>query len=370
VTTEIALANVDHGKVLQTLGLNVNDPKAQAVVLVCNRYSLDPLLKHVQLIKGNTYITRDGYLHIAHNSGVFDGMQVVDEVETPEYCEIKVAVWRKDMKYPFVAKGRCQAKNRAAGEAPAIDMALARAERRALRRAFDISGVVGTGDVDDDPDELYEDQVRNENRIAALSALSDAGIRDDVERHRVVIEATGGATNSTKNLSDEQVDMIRDSLAVRQDPAGGPESDPACIEGPPAGPPDDAPADDFTIIAMRNTVLKLSPEFQEMFSEAWKQHGFGSVRENAKRPLRSSQVNAAEQVLRNIEKLQTEAFSVRRTKALEAMKKAGVTTDEGQHALLVEATESEDVSIKALSSQQFDLLKRKCDEYADAGEDA
>ena len=61
--------------IAQYLGLNPNDAKSHAVVAVCERYELDPVLKHVIVIpKGGVYITRDGLLHIAHRSGQLDGI--------------------------------------------------------------------------------------------------------------------------------------------------------------------------------------------------------------------------------------------------------------------------------------------------------
>lgn len=141
-------ANVDQGKVLQALGLNINDPKAQATLLICDRYDLDPFLGHMQLVQNKPYITRDGYLHIAHSSGKFDGLEVLEEwkSESGALC-VKVAAYRKDMSRPFTAVGRVKPGEKTMADP--WDQALTRAERRALRRAFDVAGVV-----DADVDEL------------------------------------------------------------------------------------------------------------------------------------------------------------------------------------------------------------------------
>jgi len=61
----------------------VPDDDVQLALAICQKYDLDPLLRHVVLIKGRTkdrggnwadrysvYITRDGLLHAAHQSGV------------------------------------------------------------------------------------------------------------------------------------------------------------------------------------------------------------------------------------------------------------------------------------------------------------
>ena len=130
--------------VLQYLGLNPRDPKSRAVVAVARHYGLDPLLKHVIVIpSGGVYITRDGYLHIAHSSGQLDGIVVEQEpVLSEDGTEwvARVSVYRKDMRHPFTYPGRYPA--RGGGNAKyAQEMALKAAEVHALRRAFNVSGL-------------------------------------------------------------------------------------------------------------------------------------------------------------------------------------------------------------------------------------
>lgn len=130
-------------KVLQYLGLNPNDPKSRAVVAVAQHYALDPLLKHVIVIpKGGVYITRDGYLHIAHSSGQLDGIVVDQEPAMSEDGKewvARVSVYRKDMSHPFTFPGRypVQGSNRDYAQ----EMALKSAEVHALRRAFNVTGL-------------------------------------------------------------------------------------------------------------------------------------------------------------------------------------------------------------------------------------
>lgn len=134
---------VQHGKVLSYLGLNPDDPRSQAVVAVCQRYDLDPLLKHVIVIpKGGVYITRDGLLHVAHRSGQLDGIVVDQEPTLSEDGKewvARVSVYRKDMRHPFTFPGRYPV---AGGNRDyAQEMSLKAAEAHALRRAFDVSGL-------------------------------------------------------------------------------------------------------------------------------------------------------------------------------------------------------------------------------------
>ncbi len=140
--TEIAQRNpapsIDRTAVLQYLRLNPNDVKTQALLAVCERYGLDPLLKHVVLVEGNIYVTRDGLLHVAHASGVFDGMEVLDEPREGEtHWSARVSVYRKDMSRPFTYFGRYP--NAGSNKKYAPEMAVKCAEVMALRRAFDVA---------------------------------------------------------------------------------------------------------------------------------------------------------------------------------------------------------------------------------------
>jgi len=130
-------------KIFQYLGLNPNDPKSRAVVAVARRYDLDPILKHVIVIpKGGVYITRDGFLHVAHTSGALDGI-VVDQEPTlsddGKEWVARVSVYRKDMRHPFTYPGRYPVNG--SNRDYAQEMALKAAEAHALRRAFNVTGI-------------------------------------------------------------------------------------------------------------------------------------------------------------------------------------------------------------------------------------
>lgn len=129
---------VDRDAVLRALNLNPADPNTVALLLICDRYGLDPLLKHVVLIQGRPYVTRDGYLHVAHNSGALDGIEILDEGDDGTHWWARVAVHRKDMTRPFVYRGRHPkgGGNRQYGP----EMAVKCAEVAALRRAFNVTG--------------------------------------------------------------------------------------------------------------------------------------------------------------------------------------------------------------------------------------
>ena len=151
---------------LKAIGIDANDPVHQAALLACNNYGLDPLMKHVIVIpRGGPFVTRDGYLHVAHRSGQFDGMTIEDTGEEPTHWWAKCAVFRKDMSHPFRYVGRYPkaGTNKKYGQ----EMAVARAERTALSRAFPVEGMSGGEPEDRQPDTSAV--VREIDELAAVN---------------------------------------------------------------------------------------------------------------------------------------------------------------------------------------------------------
>lgn len=147
---------IDREAVLRHLNLDPRKPDTHALMLVCERYGLDPVLKHMVLIKGNPYVTRDGYLHVAHASGQFDGLEVVDTGKDDTHWWAKVSVYRKDMTRPITMIGRypLDGDNRKYGP----EMAVKTAEVACLRRAFDVGGI---GSSDEQWDAVDVNEVSN-----------------------------------------------------------------------------------------------------------------------------------------------------------------------------------------------------------------
>jgi hypothetical protein len=133
-------------EVLEYAGVPKNQiaqPLGRLVVLLAQRYGLDPALKHVEVIetKGrlSVYITADGWSFIADRSGEWDGLTFVDveHVLHPDdgrpRWHATAHVWRKGCTHPFEGRAAClDAEDKPDREA----QAMTRATRRALRRAF------------------------------------------------------------------------------------------------------------------------------------------------------------------------------------------------------------------------------------------
>jgi hypothetical protein len=257
--TMAAFGPPDQVRILQTIGLDPRDPRAHAVVAVAERYALDPVLGHLLILpKSNRpYITVDGYRHIALRSGQLDGIEVVDGPRRdPQEREwvCKVAVWRKDMSRAFIFPGRAEASRDNGPE-----MAIARAERRALKRAFAVTIPSEFADDEDDhrppavvmqPPDTSPDNSRvppvdppaaaqpdpiGPRQLQAVQAMfSDAGIKDRAERLAMLSDLTGRKITSAKNLTAAEATAILDGgglVAADQQPAD---------DTPPPGEPVDA----------------------------------------------------------------------------------------------------------------------------------
>lgn len=123
---------------LKAVGLDRLSVEQRELALnIASRYELDLLLKHLVMIEGRPYITRDGLLHVAHRSGQLDGIETTDPVIVDDFWRSTCSVYRKDMSRPFTYTGRYPTKGGNQKFAP--EMATKVGEVMALRRAFDVA---------------------------------------------------------------------------------------------------------------------------------------------------------------------------------------------------------------------------------------
>lgn len=136
-----AIVTEEHRKILREMvDKNATPTQIEMLMLVGNRYDLDPLLGHVVLIQGKVFVTHKGLLHKAHTSGQFDGLETsYGQDEIGPWCESKV--YRKDMGRPFTGRiyiNEYKNSNPTWGKLPSA-MGAKTAESFTMRRAFDIS---------------------------------------------------------------------------------------------------------------------------------------------------------------------------------------------------------------------------------------
>jgi uncharacterized protein YbaA (DUF1428 family) len=126
---------------LKAVGLDRVSPEQRELAInIAKRYDLDLMLKHLVIIDGRPFITRDALIHIAHRSGQFDGIQTTRPEVVDDEWKCTATVWRKDMGHPFEYDGRYPTKGGNQKFAP--EMCIKVAESMALRRAFDVAAPV------------------------------------------------------------------------------------------------------------------------------------------------------------------------------------------------------------------------------------
>lgn len=181
--------------ILRAVGLeDVPAEQRELALAIANRYDLDLMLKHLVLIDGRPYITRDALLWVAHRSGHFDGI-VTTEPEIKEYPGLgqcwwaEATVWRDDMSHPFTYGGRYPVAGQNKKYGP--EMAIKVAECMTLRRAFNVSAAT----VEERWAEAAEDAAMNSEdtprpktlaalvttHVAAIKGVEDTQAAEDME---------------------------------------------------------------------------------------------------------------------------------------------------------------------------------------------
>ncbi len=190
--TELMPVVPDEGRqraLLRAVGLDRYSVEVQELAIaIANQYQLDLMLKHLVIIEGRPYITRDGLLHVAHRSGKFDGIEVSLPVLDGDYWRATCTVWRTDMTHPFVYSGRYPAKG-GNNQKYAPEMATKVAECMSLRRAFDVAAPV------------FEERWDSDEVIEAEAHPVQTG------RERLAAQAAavrGGEPKSIKRIIDER----------------------------------------------------------------------------------------------------------------------------------------------------------------------
>ena len=174
----------------RTVAKGASDDELKLFLHLASRYDLDPFTRQIWFIKygddAHIFTGRDGFLHIAHRSGAFNGMNTTLR-EEPVPFEIKFfnkrdkrwealkkpsqfvavcTVFRKDMEQPFKCEVWESEYSTGQGLWPTKRRVMIQkvAEASTLRRAFDISGLYL-------PEEVSENEVEvvssNQSAIAA-----------------------------------------------------------------------------------------------------------------------------------------------------------------------------------------------------------
>lgn len=156
---ELAVYTQDQVALIKSIAApKCTDDEFKLLLYQAKTYGLDPLLKQIWAVKyqdgkpASIFAGRDGFLTIAHRSGVFDGMESGTRMEGTNMIGW-AKVYRKDMAHPFCVEVNAKEYNRGMGawNTHPGTMIQKVAESQALRRAFEISGIYS-------PDEMPAEQ--------------------------------------------------------------------------------------------------------------------------------------------------------------------------------------------------------------------
>jgi len=174
----------------RTVAKGASDDELKLFLHLASRYDLDPFTRQIWFIKygddAHIFTGRDGFLHIAHRSGAFNGMQTqlreepvpfeiryynrkekkVEALKRPSQFVAVCTVYRKDMEQPFICEVWESEYSTGQGLWPTKRRVMIQkvAEASTLRRAFDISGLYL-------PEEVSENEVEvvSSDRLAIAS---------------------------------------------------------------------------------------------------------------------------------------------------------------------------------------------------------
>ena len=204
---------------------NSSDAQIEMLILVANRYDLDPILGHVVLISGKVFVTHKGLMHKAHTSGQLDGIETeYGKDEGGDWCECRV--WRKDMTRPFTGRiylGEYRNNNPVWKQYPKA-MAAKTAESFILRRAFDISltSQEEMGINDAPPTRVYsaEEKAERKSLGGQISAASAALSPVQFGAFKTKVFETGGLnvmeTGNMETLLSEIQGMAMETAAAQE----------------------------------------------------------------------------------------------------------------------------------------------------------
>ena len=208
----------------RTVAKGASDDELKLFLHLASRYDLDPFTRQIWFIKygddAHIFTGRDGFLHIAHRSGAFNGMQTqlreepvpfeiryynrkekkVEALKRPSQFVATCTVYRKDMDQPFICEVWESEYSTGQGLWPTKRRVMIQkvAEASTLRRAFDISGLYL-------PEEVSENEVEvvssNQSSTTA-SVLKEALLSKVAELAEVSNSNTDSVLNKVSHMKN------------------------------------------------------------------------------------------------------------------------------------------------------------------------
>lgn len=178
VPAPVARYDYDSAEVVQTIKQTVakgaTDAQLRMFLEVCRRTGLDPFLKEIWYVpeKGIIMAGRDGYLRVANEHPMFDGMETrVERDRDGRPVKATCSVWRKDRNHPITCEAYYSeyVKTSPVWRQYPSAMIGKVAEVLSLKRSFSINGVVTE-------EEIGQGGGEERGSAAAAQAVAEAKI--------------------------------------------------------------------------------------------------------------------------------------------------------------------------------------------------
>jgi len=157
VTTDIVEYDAHQREILlETVAKGCSPEQFMLMLELAKKYRLDPFARQIWATPAGIFVGRDGFLAIAHRSGDFDGMETTFEELDGKLFSATCTVWHKRMSHPIRVTVRLEefyrptppGKKPGAWERMPYVMLQKCAEAHALRRAFCVSGLYDSAELD------------------------------------------------------------------------------------------------------------------------------------------------------------------------------------------------------------------------------
>jgi phage recombination protein Bet len=162
-TSDVSLWTEDKWKTVREMFIpkGVSKENAEMFIELSKAYGLNPFKKEIWIIpfgnRCNIFAGRDGFLSIAHRSGMFNGMNTTfgyDKNNMLDWAE--TTVYNKSMQYPIIHRAfLCEyTTGQNLWKKMARTMLQKVAESSALRRAFNINGLYAPEEIDQEAPQI------------------------------------------------------------------------------------------------------------------------------------------------------------------------------------------------------------------------
>lgn len=210
-TTAVAVSRQDTSRydnaeviatIKQTVCRGATDAQLRMFLEVCKSTGLNPFLKEIWYVaeKGIIMAARDGYLRVANENPMFDGIETrVERDDHKVPIKAVCTVWRKDRSHPVICEAYFNEYKKAGPVWQQYPSAMISkvAEVLALKRSFAINGVVSEEEMGQQysAGSAEAAQALAQEKIAAMEQAKSEGksVRDvEVTRDPIVITLPSG----------------------------------------------------------------------------------------------------------------------------------------------------------------------------------